>query len=95
LDITPKTKSISIRNRPPNGLDGLILKFRGYWDNRNELDGELHFFDVMYYLEDDTMELSEELEDGTKANGISHKQFVKRQKLPMVRGNVNYPLNFL
>jgi len=85
LDVVPKNKSISIRNHPPNGFDGLILRFRGYWDDRYELEGELHFYEVLYYLADDTMELVEELTDDNRPEVLIRKTFVKRQKLPMVR----------
>lgn len=84
LDVTPKSKSISVRKHFLRDLDVLILKFRGYWDDRYEIDGQLHFFDVLYYLEDDTIEIVEEFEDDSKSHGIAHKMFVKRQKLPMV-----------
>lgn len=73
-----------IRNRPPNGLDGLILQFRGYWDNRNEIEGELHFYEVLYHLVDDTMELVEETVDKNDFKKIYHKLFVKKQRLPKV-----------
>lgn len=61
------------------------MKFRGYWDGRYEPDGRLRFFDVLYYLEDDTIEILEEIEDNSKMHGVTYKLFVKRQKLPTVR----------
>lgn len=84
MDITQKIKSITIRDDPPNGLDTFLLKFRGYWDDRYEFDGELHFFDLLYYLEDDNIEIIEEIDDDSKTHGITHKKFVKKQKLPKV-----------
>ncbi|CAI6358946.1 unnamed protein product [Macrosiphum euphorbiae] len=82
LDITLKNKANTARNPPPNGYDSLILRFRGYWDDRNQMEGDLHFYEVLYYLVDDTMELVEEIVDDTKVSGIRHKMIVKRQRLP-------------
>jgi len=84
LDITLKNKANIARNPPPNGYDNLILRFRGYWDDRNQMEGELHFYEVLYYLVDDTMELVEEIIDDTKVSGIRHKMIVRRQRLPKV-----------
>lgn len=84
--MTLKCKSNSIRSLPPNDLDGLILRFYGYWDNRYEVEGELHFYDVLYYLIDDTMELVERLIDEKKPDGgIKRNIIVKRRRLPTVR----------
>jgi len=84
LDITLKNKANIARNPPPNGYDNLILRFRGYWDDRNQMEGELHFYEVLYYLVDDTMELVEEIIDDTKVSGKRHKIIVRRQRLPTV-----------
>lgn len=83
LDIIPKSISNSIRNQPPNGFDGLVLNFRGYWDNRYEVEGQLHFFNVFYYLENDTIGIVEEFVDHHTGK-VYHKLFVNRQKLPIV-----------
>ncbi|CAH1732020.1 unnamed protein product [Aphis gossypii] len=82
LDVSIKTKPNLNRNQPPNGYDSLILRFRGYWDNRDQMEGELHFYEVLYYLTDDTMELVEEIVDETRVTGIRHKMVVRRQRLP-------------
>jgi len=87
LDVSIKTKPNLNRNQPPNGYDSLILRFRGYWDNRDQMEGELHFYEVLYYLTDDTMELVEEIVDETKVTGIRHKMVVRRQRLPTVSIN--------
>lgn len=84
LDITEKNKANVARNLPPNGFDTLILRFRGYWDDRNQMEGELHFYEVLYHLVDDTMELVEEIIDENKVTGIRRKIIVKRQRLPKV-----------
>lgn len=84
LDITLKNKPNITKNHPPSDYNGLILRFRGYWDNRDQIEGELHFYEVLYYLDDDTMELVEEFIDDTRVSGIRHKMFVKRQRLPTV-----------
>ncbi|XP_001949545.2 EF-hand domain-containing family member C2-like [Acyrthosiphon pisum] len=81
LDVTLQNKANIARNPPPNGYDSLILRFRGYWDDRNQMDGDLHFYEVLYYLADDTMELVEEIMDDTKVSGIRNKMIVKRQRL--------------
>lgn len=74
-----------MRNLPGYSKIDFVLRFRGYWDDRYEKDGELHFFDVLYHLVDDTMEMSEELIDDNDASGkIRHRKFVNRQKLPKV-----------
>lgn len=85
MDITFKEKTNFLRSRIPKDLDHLALKFRGYWDNRYDVEGDLHFYEVLYYLEDDTMELIEEIPDERKMHGTSRKLIVKRQKLPRVR----------
>lgn len=84
LDVIIKKKLRVSQNQPPNDLDGMILRFRGYWDNRYEMEGELHFYEVLYHLVDDTMELVEEIVDEKDFNIIHRKQFVRRQKLPKV-----------
>lgn len=84
LDVSIKRKTNVFQNQRPNGLDHLILRFRGYWDNRYELEGELHFYEVLYHLVDDTMELVEEIVDENDFSTIHRKLFVKRQKLPKV-----------
>lgn len=72
-------------NRLGKDYNNFVLRFRGYWDNRFEEEGELHFYDVLYHLIDDTMEMSEELiDDNDKSGKIRHKVFVNRQKLPKV-----------
>lgn len=85
LDVAQKNKAVSAHKNVSRDLDALILKFRGYWDGRYEPDGKLRFFDVQYFLEDDTIEILEEIEDNSKSHGVTHKRFVKRQRLPAVR----------
>lgn len=52
----------------------------GYWDNRFQVDGELHFYEVRFFLEDNTMELLEEIVEENNSNTKMRKVFVKRQK---------------
>jgi len=48
------------------------------------MEGELHFYEVLYYLVDDTMELVEEIIDDSRVTGKRHKMIVRRQRLPKV-----------
>ncbi|XP_025206632.1 EF-hand domain-containing family member C2-like [Melanaphis sacchari] len=57
------------------GFDG-ILNFKGFWDDRYNVDGDLHILEVRYFLVDDTIQIVEHNSDG----GL--KTFLKRQKLP-------------
>lgn len=59
------------------GFEG-ILNFKGFWDDRYNVDGDLHILEVRYFLADDTMQIVEHNSDG----GL--KTFLKRQKLPKV-----------
>lgn len=83
--MTLKCKPNTIRSLPPNGLDGLILRFYGYWDDRYEVEGELHFYEVLYYLVDDTMELVELIDENKPDGTMTRKIIVKRKRLPTVR----------
>lgn len=38
-------------------LDGLVLKFNAYWDDRRSESGRLHRLVLLYYLADDTVEV--------------------------------------
>lgn len=60
-------------------MDGKVLCFTGYWDDRATCDGELHLLKVLYYLADDTIEVKD----------VTWKDkpciLYKRAKLPKVR----------
>ncbi|CAB3361910.1 Hypothetical predicted protein [Cloeon dipterum] len=53
-------------------LDGLVLSFKAYWDDREQEGGLLHKLTLLYYLADDTLEVL--FEDGSR--------MIKRQRLP-------------
>lgn len=76
---TPKNKKIQ-------GFEG-ILNFKGYWDDRYNVDGSLHILEVRYFLADGTIQIVEHDLDG----GL--KTFLKRQKIPKVYYIVNIELN--
>lgn len=59
------------------GFNG-ILSFKGYWDDRHNIDGRLHTLEVRYFLVDDTIQIVEFDPDG----GL--KTFLKREKIPKV-----------
>jgi len=59
------------------GFEG-ILNFKGFWDDRYNVDGDLHILEIRYFLVDDTIQIVEHNSDG----GL--KTFLKRQKLPKV-----------
>ncbi|KAG8329790.1 EF-hand domain-containing member C2 [Homalodisca vitripennis] len=40
-------------------MDGKVLCFTGYWDDRLTCDGDLHLLKVLYYLADDTIEVKD------------------------------------
>lgn len=41
-------------------MDGKVLCFTGYWDDRNTTcDGVMHLLKVLYYLADDTIEVKD------------------------------------
>lgn len=59
-------------------MDGKVLCFTGYWDDRATCDGELHLLKVLYYLADDTIEVK----DVTWKD--QHYTLYKKAKLPKV-----------
>ena len=40
-------------------FDRQVLRFYGYWDDRQSLHGLLHDLEIHYYLADDTIEIKE------------------------------------
>lgn len=70
-------KTSSARYRKTKGFDG-ILNFKGYWDDRHNVDGSLHILEVRYFLVDDTIQIVEhDPNDGLKT-------FLKRDRIPKV-----------
>lgn len=73
----PKSPSTPVF-RPSNKkqffkLDGLVLNFKGYWDDREKYGGLLHKVTVLYYPADDTLEVRFDKKGG---------RMVKRQRIP-------------
>jgi len=63
--------------KPAQGFEGILI-FKGFWDDRCNVDGDLHTLEIRYFLADDTIQIVEHNSDG----GL--KTFLKRQKLPKV-----------
>ncbi|XP_033227774.1 EF-hand domain-containing family member C2-like [Belonocnema kinseyi] len=61
-------------------LDKQILRFYGYWDDRESPYGEVHNLEIHYYLADDTMEIKEILPPNSGRD--SGPLFLKRSKIP-------------
>ena len=59
--------------------DGQVLRFQGLWDDRESVAGEKHHLVVLYYLADDTVEVTEKLAPNS---GRTQTQILKRQPLP-------------
>ncbi|XP_049873466.1 EF-hand domain-containing family member C2-like [Pectinophora gossypiella] len=61
-------------------LDRQVLRFYGYWDDRDSEFGTIHQMEIHYYLADDTIEIKEILppNSGMEAGPM----FMKRMRLP-------------
>lgn len=68
-------------------MDGKVLCFTGYWDDRATCDGELHLLKVLYYLADDTIEVK----DVTWKD--QHYTLYKKAKLPKVTNPIQFNVN--
>ncbi|KPI95569.1 EF-hand domain-containing family member C2 [Papilio xuthus] len=60
--------------------DREILRFFGYWDNRETYFGKIHHLEIHYYLADDTIEILEQLPPNSGVE--SGPMFLKRMHLP-------------
>lgn len=60
--------------------DRKVLRFAGYWDDRDSEFGDVHHLEILYHLSDDTIEIKWKLppNSGYNSNGM----FLKRGKLP-------------
>lgn len=67
-------------------FDRKILRFYGYWDDRESECGNVHQLIIRYYLADDTIEISETY--CPKPGRQASKTFVKRGKLPKMKVSV-------
>ncbi|CAH0715499.1 unnamed protein product, partial [Brenthis ino] len=61
-------------------FDRQVLRFQGYWDDRDSEFGTIHHLEIHYFLADDTMEIKEVLppNSGMEAGPM----FLKRMRLP-------------
>ncbi|XP_045498047.1 EF-hand domain-containing family member C2-like [Colias croceus] len=61
-------------------FDRQVLRFHGYWDDRETEFGIIHLLEIHYFLADDTMEIKEVLppNSGMEAGPM----FLKRMRLP-------------
>lgn len=59
-----------------------ILRFMGYWDDRQTDNGKFHDLEVLYYLADDTMEIRELTH--APSGHIKYSAYVRRGPLPKV-----------
>ncbi|XP_051167198.1 EF-hand domain-containing family member C2-like [Leptopilina boulardi] len=60
--------------------DKKVLRFYGYWDDRDNLYGEIHNLEIHYYLADDTIEVKEILPENSGRD--VGPLFLKRSKIP-------------
>ena len=61
--------------------DGVILRFKGLWDDTDKVYGQKHYVNVRYHLADDTVEV---LEEKTANDGSEPwKAIYKRAPLPL------------
>ncbi|XP_011304473.1 EF-hand domain-containing family member C2 [Fopius arisanus] len=60
--------------------DRKVLRFYGYWDDRESEYGIIHDLEVRYYLADDTIEIKEILPKNSGREGSS--MYIKRMKIP-------------
>ena len=64
-------------------FDKQVLRFYGYWDDRESPYGEIHDLELHYYLTDDTIEIKEILPPNSGHE--SGPLFLKRSKVPKVK----------
>lgn len=64
-------------------FDRKVLRFYGYWDDRESLHGVLHDLEIYYYLADDTIEIKEIIPPNSGHD--SGFMFLQRSKLPKVK----------
>lgn len=91
-------KIASLPKQPSVTLDNLakflendrkVLRFSGYWDDRDSEFGDIHHLELLYHLADDTIEIKWKLppNSGYQSNGM----FLKRGKLPKNLQNLPRP----
>eukprot|EP00906_Rhabdomonas_costata_P014946 RCo021443 len=60
--------------------DGIVLCFKAVWDDRDSPHGDVRFFDVRYYIADDTVEVIEKLKPNSGRDAC--RAFANRRRLP-------------
>ncbi|KAM3965215.1 EF-hand domain-containing family member C2 [Aphomia sociella] len=61
-------------------FDRQVLRFYGYWDDRDSEFGVMHHLEIHYFLADDTIEIKEVLPANSGTEG--GPMFLKRMRLP-------------
>jgi hypothetical protein len=69
-------------------FDRKVLRFYGYWDDRESHHGMLHDLEIHYYLADDSIEIKESIPPDSGCE--SRFMFLHRCKLPKVKGLQNF-----
>jgi hypothetical protein len=64
-------------------FDRKVLRFYGYWDDRESVHGMLHNLEILYYLADDTIGIKENIPENSGRS--SGSMFLQRCKLPKVK----------
>ncbi|GBP85145.1 EF-hand domain-containing family member C2 [Eumeta japonica] len=73
-------------------FDRQVLRFYGYWDDRDSMFGTLHRLEIHYFLADETMEIKELLSHSSGREGTT--MFLKRMRLPRIFIKVNKYLSW-
>uniref|UniRef100_A0A9I3CJN5 DM10 domain-containing protein n=1 Tax=Anopheles culicifacies TaxID=139723 RepID=A0A9I3CJN5_9DIPT len=88
-DLRRQQDSAKMARRPAYKIDTLgkflqydrkVLRFKGVWDDRGSVFGDVHELEVLYHLSDDTFEIKEKMpvNSGRDSNGM----FLRRGRLP-------------
>lgn len=89
LSLRAHNKDSMLPKKPSRSVDTLgqflandrkVLRFYGYWDDRDSEHGVLHDLEIYYYLADDTIEIKDIVPPN--AGRDSSFMFMKRAKLP-------------
>ncbi|KAK7882331.1 hypothetical protein WMY93_028505 [Mugilogobius chulae] len=69
--------------------DNKVLRFYGYWDDTNNMYGDVRNFVLHYFLADDTIEIREVFNPNCGRNQVS--KFLRRSKLPKAPSKLPQP----
>ncbi|XP_050433887.1 EF-hand domain-containing family member C2-like [Adelges cooleyi] len=87
LESNAETTSGKSKKYKDVDLEGKVLSFKAYWDDRQSAEGLLHFMEVHYFLLDDTMAIMEMGEDDKMT------MFLQRQRIPKVFSMYSYNID--